>query len=58
MHCDEYDAALRRGIELGLEAAANAIAEKQDQDLREILNIDPETTAREAQDMGSGKETT
>ena len=52
------DAALKRGIELGLEAAANAIAEKQDQDLREILNIDPETIAREAQDMGSGKETT
>jgi hypothetical protein len=42
-------AALKRGIELGLEAAAEKIAEKQDHDLREILNIDPEAIAREAQ---------
>ena len=49
MNRDEYDAARLEGIRLGLEAAANAIAEKQDHDLREILNIDPEAIAREAQ---------
>ena len=45
----KIDAALKRGIELGLEAAAEKIAEKQDHDLREILNLDPETIAKEAQ---------
>ena len=43
------DAARLEGIRLGLEAAAEKIAEKQDHDLREILNLDPETIAKEAQ---------
>ena len=43
------DAALKRGIELGLEAAADKLAERQDRDLSEILHIDPDTIAKEAQ---------
>ena len=43
------DAALKRGIELGLDAAATKLAEWQDRDLSDILHIDPETIAREAQ---------
>jgi len=42
------DAALKRGIELGLDAAADKLAEWQDRDLSEILHIDPETIAKEA----------
>ena len=75
------DAALKRGIELGLEAAARACLEKAEyfahndafvvgQPLSntreryacvrcayEIRAINPDTIAREAQDMGSEKET-
>ena len=76
------DAALKRGIELGLEAAEQAAlkaentlenewraGDKSDSHLEGrsdgmgeaadiIRNINPEPIAREAQDMGSGKETT
>ncbi|MCA6228489.1 MAG: hypothetical protein IM665_06120 [Phenylobacterium sp.] len=64
MHCDEYDAALKRGIELGLEAAAREIVEREelasncpdggseylrtDHMLADLRALDPETIAREA----------
>ena len=62
MNRDEYDAALKRGIELGLEAAVKACGSVNvwthgHLPIDVIQHLDPETIAREAQDMGSGKET-
>jgi hypothetical protein len=59
MHCDEYDAALRRGIELGLEASNKAIGALYANDVTDrqmaledasmaVCALDPETIAREA----------
>jgi len=55
MHRDEYDAALRRGIELGLEAAAvegtkwfGSLSYGAQEVLASIRALDPETIAREA----------
>jgi hypothetical protein len=64
MNRDEYDAALRRGIELGLEAAAGEIVEREklalncpdgggeylrtDHMLADIRALNPDTIAQEA----------
>jgi len=59
------DAARLEGIRLGLEAAAGEGAKwfgplsyGAQEILANIRNLDPDTIAREAQDMGSEKETT
>jgi len=53
------DAARREGIRLGLMAAKRAIEPLYDPQADDILQaLNPDTIAREAQDMGSGKETT
>ena len=83
MNRDEYDAVLKRGIRLGLEAAAR-LAEEESGNLSTtarvlrsfgsrssatvlftdkgvgsaIRALNPDTIAREAQDMASEKETT
>jgi len=51
MNRDEYEAILKRGIRLGLEAAGTHLTEGGW--IPEIRELDPDTIAREAQDMGS-----
>jgi hypothetical protein len=55
----KIDAARLEGIRLGLMAAKRAIEPLYDPQADDILQaLNPDTIAREAQDMGSEKETT